>query len=163
MEVLYNKVLEYAELTGSETVVDLYCGLGTITLFLAKKAKKVYGIEVVSEAIADARVNAQINNIYNVEFIEGAAEKIMPDMVKKGIKPDIIVVDPPRRGCHERTLEAITTVYPTKVIYVSCNPATLARDLRYLEDRGFKTIKVQPVDMFPQTHHVECVVLITRM
>ncbi|HHX22858.1 MAG TPA: 23S rRNA (uracil(1939)-C(5))-methyltransferase RlmD [Thermoanaerobacterales bacterium] len=163
VEVLYNKVLEYAELTGSETVVDLYCGLGTITLFLAKKAKKVYGIEVVSEAIADARVNAQINNIYNVEFIEGAAEKIMPDMVKKGIKPDIIVVDPPRRGCHERTLEAITTVYPTKVIYVSCNPATLARDLRYLEDRGFKTIKVQPVDMFPQTHHVECVTLMSRV
>ena len=154
MEALYKKTLEYAGLTGSETVIDLYCGIGTISLFLAKKAKRVYGIEVVSQAIDDARINAEINGIDNVEFIEGAAEKVMPKIAERGIKPDVIVVDPPRRGCDEKTLEAIARVSPDRVVYVSCNPATLARDLRYLEDRGYKTEEVQPVDMFPQTHHV---------
>lgn len=162
MEALYKKTLEYAGLTGSETVIDLYCGIGTISLFLAKKAKRVYGIEVVSQAIDDARINAEINGIDNVEFIEGAAEKVMPKIAERGIKPDVIVVDPPRRGCDEKTLEAIARVSPDRVVYVSCNPATLARDLRYLEDRGYKTEEVQPVDMFPQTHHVECVVKVQR-
>ncbi len=163
MEALYKKTLEYAGLTGSETVIDLYCGIGTISLFLAKKAKRVYGIEVVSQAIDDARINAEINGIDNVGFIEGAAEKVMPKIAERGIKPDVIVVDPPRRGCDEKTLEAIARVSPDRVVYVSCNPATLARDLRYLEDRGYKTEEVQPVDMFPQTHHVECVIKIQRV
>ncbi|HHV17636.1 MAG TPA: 23S rRNA (uracil(1939)-C(5))-methyltransferase RlmD [Thermoanaerobacterales bacterium] len=163
MEALYKKTLEYAGLTGSETVIDLYCGIGTISLFLAKKAKRVYGIEVVSQAIDDARINAEINGIDNVGFIEGAAEKVMPKIAERGIKPDVIVVDPPRRGCDEKTLEAIARVSPDRVVYVSCNPATLARDLRYLEDRGYKTEEVQPVDMFPQTHHVECVIEIQKV
>ena len=124
-------------------------------------AKRVYGIEVVSQAIEDARINAEINDIDNVEFIKGAAEKIMPEMAERGIKPDVIAVDPPRRGCDEKTLEAIVKVSPNRIVYVSCNPATLARDLRYLEDRGYETEKVQPVDMFPHTHHVESIILMT--
>lgn len=163
VEVLYDKALEYAELTGSETVLDLYCGIGTITLFLARRAKKVYGIEVVPEAISDAKYNAEMNGIHNVEFIQGAAEVVMPEMAEKGIKADVIVVDPPRRGCDEKTLDAIIKASPDRIVYVSCNPATLARDLRYLEDRGYKTEKVQPVDMFPHTSHVECVVLMSRV
>lgn len=163
VKVLYDKALEYARLTGREIVIDLYCGIGTITLFLAKRAKKVYGIEVVPQAVADARVNAKINGIDNVEFIEGTAEKIMPEMVEQGIKPDVIVVDPPRRGCDEKTLDAMVKALPDRIVYVSCNPATLARDLRYLEDRGYKTEKVQPIDMFPQTMHVECCVLMTNV
>ncbi|NLZ51950.1 MAG: 23S rRNA (uracil(1939)-C(5))-methyltransferase RlmD, partial [Thermoanaerobacteraceae bacterium] len=162
VKTLYDKALEYAQLTGSETVIDLYCGIGTITLFLAKRAKKVYGIEVVPEAISDAIYNAKMNGIDNVEFIQGAAETIMPELAAKGIKPDVIVVDPPRRGCDEKTLAAMVKVLPDRIVYVSCNPATLARDLRYLEDRGYKTEKVQPVDMFPQTAHVECVTLMSR-
>ena len=163
VKVLYNKAVEYAQLTGSETVIDLYCGIGTITLFLAKKAKKVYGIEVVPEAISDAIYNAEINGIDNVEFIQGTAETIMPEMAARGIRPDVIVVDPPRRGCDQKTLDAMVKTSPERIVYVSCNPATLARDLRYLEDRGYKTEKVQPVDMFPQSHHVECVTLMSRV
>ena len=163
MEVLYNKALEYAGLTGNETVIDLYCGIGTITLFLAKRAKKVYGIEIVPQAIADAKYNAKMNGFDNVEFIQGAAETIMPKMAAEGIKPDVIVIDPPRRGCDETTLDAMVKASPDRIVYVSCNPATLARDLRYLEDRGYKTQKVQPIDMFPQTHHVETITLITRI
>lgn len=162
VEVLYNKALEYAGLTGNETVIDLYCGIGTITLFLAKRAKKVYGIEIVPQAIADAKYNAEMNGFDNVEFIQGAAETIMPKMAAEGIKPDVIVIDPPRRGCDETTLDAMVKASPDRIVYVSCNPATLARDLRYLEDRGYKTQKVQPIDMFPQTHHVECVAIIQR-
>jgi len=163
VKVLYDKALEYAQLTGNETVVDLYCGIGTITLFLAKKAKKVYGIEVVQEAISDAKYNAEMNGIDNVEFIQGEAETIMPEMAERGIKTDVIVVDPPRRGCDEKTLEAIIKTSPDRIVYVSCNPATLARDLRYLEDRGYKTKKVQPIDMFPHSHHVECVTLMSNV
>lgn len=161
VEVLYNKALEYAGLTGKETVIDLYCGIGTITLFLAKRAKKVYGIEVVSQAVADARVNAKINGIDNAEFIEGAAEKIMLEIAAKGIKPDVIVIDPPRRGCDEKTLQAMIKASPNRIVYVSCNPATLARDLRYLENQGYKTEKVQPVDMFPSTSHVESIIMMS--
>lgn len=163
VKTLYDKALEYAQLTGSETVIDLYCGIGTITLFLANKAKRVYGIEVVPEAISDAIYNAKMNGIDNVEFIQGAAETIMPELAAKGIKPDVIVVDPPRRGCDEKTLAAMVKVLPDRIVYVSCNPATLARDLRYLEDRGYKTAKVQPVDMFPQSYHVECLALMLRL
>lgn len=162
VEVLYDKALEYSEITGKETVIDAYCGIGSITLFLAKKAKKVYGIEIVPEAVKDARHNAKINNIDNAEFLEGQAEKIMPKLAAQGIKPDVVVVDPPRKGCDEALLKAIIDMAPKRVVYVSCNPSTLARDLRYLEDRGYKTGEVQPVDMFPHTPHVETVVLLSH-
>ncbi|WP_343059878.1 23S rRNA (uracil(1939)-C(5))-methyltransferase RlmD [Saccharibacillus deserti] len=161
-EVLYGKTLEYAGLTGQETVIDAYCGIGTISLFLAQKAKRVYGVEIVKEAIEDARKNAEINGITNAEFEVGASEDVIPRWREQGITPDVIVVDPPRKGCDIRLLETIIEMKPERVVYVSCNPATLARDLRVLEDGGFKTVKVQPVDMFPQTVHVEAVALLTR-
>ncbi|CQR47329.1 23S rRNA (uracil-C(5))-methyltransferase RlmCD [Paraliobacillus sp. PM-2] len=157
---LYNKALEYAQLTGEETVIDAYCGIGTISLFLAQQAKKVYGVEVVGEAIADAKENAKLNQMENAEFVVGQAEKVMPWWTAQGLKPDVIVVDPPRKGCDEALLEAMLTMKPERIVYVSCNPSTLARDLRILEDGGYKTKEVQPVDMFPQTNHVECVALI---
>lgn len=163
VEVLYSKALEFAELKGHEIVIDAYCGIGTISLFLAKNAKKVYGIEVISQAIQDARLNARLNGIENVGFIEGAAEDVMCEFVKQGIKPDVIVMDPPRRGCDEKLLDAAVTMKPKRMVYVSCNPATLARDLRFLEDRGYKTQKVQPIDMFPHTYHVECVTLMSKV
>ncbi|MDO3412577.1 23S rRNA (uracil(1939)-C(5))-methyltransferase RlmD [Saccharibacillus sp. CPCC 101409] len=161
-EVLYGKTLEYAGLTGSETVIDAYCGIGTISLFLAQKAKRVYGVEIVKEAIEDARKNAVLNGIENAEFEVGASEDVIPRWKEQGITPDVIVVDPPRKGCDIRLLETILEMKPERVVYVSCNPATLARDLRVLEDGGFKTVKVQPVDMFPQTVHVEAVALLVR-
>jgi 23S rRNA (uracil1939-C5)-methyltransferase len=154
---LYDKALEYANLTGQETVIDAYCGIGTISLFLAKHAKKVFGVEIVPEAIDDAKNNAKLNGIDNAEFFVGAAEKVMSWWKAQGLKPDVVVVDPPRKGCDEELLQAIIEMKPKKVVYVSCNPSTLARDLRILEDGGFKTVEVQPVDMFPQTSHVECV------
>jgi len=154
-KVLYDKTLEYADLSGNETVIDAYCGIGTISLFLAKKAKKVYGVEIVPEAIEDARKNAALNEITNVEFEVGEAETVIPNWYKQGITADTLVVDPPRKGCDENLLKTIAAMKPKKVVYVSCNPATLARDLRYLEDNGYKTVEVQPVDMFPQTMHVE--------
>lgn len=162
-KVLYDKALEYAQLTGSETVIDAYCGIGTISLFLAQQAKKVYGVEVVGQAIADAKRNARLNGIENAEFFVGEAEKVIPWWHKQGIRADVIVVDPPRKGCGEALLQTIIEMKPKRVVYVSCNPATLARDLRILEDGGFETKEVQPVDMFPQTSHVECVVLMSRV
>ncbi|EIT84103.1 putative RNA methyltransferase [Fictibacillus macauensis ZFHKF-1] len=156
-KVLYEKALQYAKLTGSETVIDAYCGIGTISLFLAQQAKQVYGVEIVPEAIEDARRNAELNNITNAQFAVGASEDILPQWKKQGITPDVIVVDPPRKGCDDALLQTIIEMKPQRVVYVSCNPATLARDLRVLEDGGFKTVEVQPVDMFPQTTHVECV------
>ncbi|MBE3569463.1 MAG: 23S rRNA (uracil(1939)-C(5))-methyltransferase RlmD [Bacillales bacterium] len=156
-KVLYDKALEYAELKGDETVIDAYCGIGTISLFLAKKAKKVYGVEIVPEAIEDAKKNAERNGITNAEFAAGKAEEVIPEWYKRGIKADVLVVDPPRKGCDPALLDTILQMKPKKVVYVSCNPATLARDLRILEDGGYKTTKVQPVDMFPQTGHVEAV------
>lgn len=162
-KVLYDQALAYAGLTGEETVIDAYCGIGTISLFLAQKAKKVYGVEIVPEAIDDARRNAQINGMTNVEFGVGEAEKVIPNWYKEGIKADVLVVDPPRKGCDESLLQTIIDMKPKKVVYVSCNPATLARDLRILEDGGYQTIEVQPVDMFPQTVHVELVALMSRV
>ncbi|PLR99235.1 23S rRNA (uracil(1939)-C(5))-methyltransferase RlmD [Bacillus sp. T33-2] len=156
-KVLYDKVLEYAGLTGEETVIDAYCGIGTISLFLAQKAKKVYGVEIVPEAIEDAKRNAELNGIANAEFAAGAAEAVIPKWYKDGIKAGVLVVDPPRKGCDEALLQTIIEMKPKKVVYVSCNPATLARDLRILEDGGYRTVEVQPVDMFPQTTHVEAV------
>lgn len=154
---LYEKALEYAAIEDTDTVVDAYCGIGTISLFLAQKAKKVYGVEVVPEAINDAKMNAKLNGITNAEFVVGEAEKVMPWWKAQGLNPDVIVVDPPRKGCEVDFLEAMIAMEPKRIVYVSCNPSTLARDLRILEDGGYETKEVQPVDMFPQTNHIECV------
>ncbi len=156
-KVLYEKALEYADLSGEEKVIDAYCGIGTISLFLAQKAKEVFGVEIVPEAIEDAKRNAAINGITNAEFAVGKAEEVIPDWYKKGNTADVLVVDPPRKGCDEALLQTILSMKPRKVVYVSCNPGTLARDLRILEDGGYKTAEVQPVDMFPQTMHCEAV------
>jgi 23S rRNA (uracil1939-C5)-methyltransferase len=161
--VLYEKALEYANLSGEENVIDAYCGIGTISLFLAQKARKVFGVEIVPEAIEDAKRNAALNGITNAEFAVGEAETVIPKWYKEGNVADVLVVDPPRKGCDEALLQTIIEMKPKKVVYVSCNPATLARDLRILEDGGYKTVEVQPVDMFPQTTHVECVVQLTIM
>ncbi|MGE5630478.1 MAG: 23S rRNA (uracil(1939)-C(5))-methyltransferase RlmD [Caulobacteraceae bacterium] len=161
-EVLYSKALEYADLKGDETVFDAYCGIGTISLFLSKKARKVYGVEIVSQAIDNAKENARLNGIRNASFIVGESETIIPEMYDRGIKADVIVVDPPRKGCDEKLLEVIAQMSPERVVYVSCNPATLARDLKYLSERGYRVKEIQPVDMFPQTSHVESIVLMTN-
>ncbi len=161
-EVLYSKALEYADLKGDEVVFDAYCGIGTISLFLSKKAKKVYGVEIVEQAIENAKENAKLNDIRNAEFIVGESETVIPKMYKEGIKADVIVVDPPRKGCDERLLEVIAQMGPERVVYVSCNPATLARDLKFLAERGYCIKEIQPVDMFPQTTHTEVVVRMER-
>lgn len=161
-EVLYNKAVEYAGLSGQETVIDAYCGTGTITLFLARKAKKVYGIEIVEPAIRDARYNAQTNQISNVEFIVGDAIDVMPRIFKQGVQPQVIVVDPPRAGCDKKVLETFAAMQPERIVYVSCNPSSLARDLAFLDECGYKTTEIQPVDMFSHTYHVECCVCLER-
>ncbi|KNY29547.1 23S rRNA (uracil(1939)-C(5))-methyltransferase RlmD [Pseudobacteroides cellulosolvens] len=155
--VLYGKALQYAKLTGNEVVYDLYCGTGTISLFLARKAKRVYGIEIVADAIKDAVKNAEINGIKNAEFIVGEAENV--ELTQKA---DVVVLDPPRKGCDEKLLATLVDMGPKRIVYVSCNPSTLARDLKYLAENGFEVREVQPVDMFPHTAHVECVVRIQR-
>lgn len=162
-ERLYKQALAYADLHGTETVIDAYCGTGTITLFLAQKARKVYGIEIVQPAIFDARKNARDNNVKNAEFIVGDATTVMPALYKQGIRPDVVVVDPPRAGCTETVLRTFANMKPQRIVYVSCNPATLARDLAILKDLGYITKEVQPVDLFPQTSHVETVVLLSRV
>lgn len=156
-KVLYDKALEFANIGSDDIVVDAYCGIGTISLFLAQKAKKVYGIEIVPDAIADAKKNAALNGITNAEFTVGQAEKVMPEWKAQGLTPDVIVVDPPRKGCEVDFLQAMIDMEPKRIVYVSCNPSTLARDLRILEDGGYVTKEVQPVDMFPSTNHVEAV------
>ena len=156
-KVLYDKALEYAQLTGSETVIDAYCGIGTISLFLAQRAQHVYGVEIVPEAISDAKRNARLNKMENVDFAVGEAEKVIPWWYAQGVRANVIVVDPPRKGCDQALLDTMIKMKPERVVYVSCNPATLARDLRILEDGGFKTVEVQPVDMFPHTNHCEAV------
>ncbi|MCW3489475.1 23S rRNA (uracil(1939)-C(5))-methyltransferase RlmD [Dethiobacter alkaliphilus] len=161
-EVLYNKALEYANLSGTETVFDLYCGIGTISLFLARKAAKVVGVESVEAAVHDARENAKVNNIENAEFHTGTAETVVPRLFKQDYHADVVVVDPPRKGCDEKLLATIAAMRPQRVVYVSCNPATLARDLKYLQQNGYNPIEAQPVDMFPHTSHVETVVLLER-
>lgn len=156
-EVLYGQALEYAQLTGDETVIDAYCGIGTISLFLAQKAKFVMGVEIVPQAIEDAKRNAELNGFSNTLFEAGPAEQVIPRWYKEGKTADVLVVDPPRKGCDEQLLQTILKQRPGRVVYVSCNPATLARDLRILEDGGYRTKEVQPVDMFPQTTHCEAV------
>lgn len=163
-KVLYEKALEFAELTGNEIVWDLYCGIGTISLFLAKKAKRVYGVEIVPQAIEDAKQNALRNGIDNAEFFVGAAEEVLPEKYRESggsMRADVIVVDPPRKGCEEALLQTIVDMGPKRVVYVSCDPATLARDVKYLEEKGYRLVKAQPVDMFPMTVHVETVVLLS--
>ena len=161
-EVLYKTVRDFAELRGNETVIDAYCGTGTIGLFLAKSARKIFGVEVVSSAAADAKKNARENNIRNAEFFVGDAVKVLPKIFAAGTYAEVVVVDPPRAGCDKKVLETFAAVKPEKIIYVSCNPATLARDLKILDELGYVTKKIQPVDMFPFTSHVECVAQIVR-
>ena len=157
-EKLYSLALEYAGLTGNETVWDLYCGIGTISLFLAGKAKQVYGVEIVPQAIEDAKENARINGIANAEFYVGKAEEVLPDKYKKeGIYADVIVVDPPRKGCDDKCLETILAMQPARIVYVSCDSATLARDLRVLADGGYEVKRVRGVDQFGGTVHVETI------
>lgn len=171
-EKLYSKALECAGLTGNETVWDLYCGIGTISLFMAAKARKVYGVEIVPQAIEDAKNNARLNNIDNAEFFVGKAEEVVPafyeelsrkaangdEEAKRGIHPDVVVVDPPRKGCEETLLETVVKMSPKRMVYVSCDSATLARDLKFMEEHGYKVEKVQAVDQFGNTVHVETVV-----
>lgn len=161
-EVLYGKALEYANLTGNEEVFDAYCGTGTITLFLSQKAKKVYGVEIIPQAIDNAWINAKENKVDNVEFFVGESEVVIPDLINKGVKADVVVVDPPRKGCDKKLLDAITNIDAKKIVYVSCDPSTLGRDLQVLEENGYKTLEVQPVDMFPNTAHIENVALLIK-
>ena len=160
---LYAKALEYADLHGEETVWDLYCGIGTISLFLAQKAKFVRGVEIVPAAIENAKENAKLNGLENTEFFVGKAEEVLPREYKKnGVYADVIVVDPPRKGCDETLLETMVEMNPERIVYVSCDSATLARDLKYLCERGYELRKVCPVDQFGMTVHVETVVLLSK-
>ena len=179
-EKLYSLALSYAGLTGKETVWDLYCGIGTISLFLAGEAKKVCGVEIIHQAIEDARENARRNGIENAEFFVGKAEEVLPEFYgrkdavshstgsaeqgREGmLHPDVIVVDPPRKGCDEMCLDTMLKMAPDRIVYVSCDSATLARDLRILCDGGYELKRVRPVDMFPQTVHVETVCLLSKL
>ena len=169
-EKLYGLALEYADLKGDETVWDLYCGIGTISLFLAQNAKQVYGVEIIPQAIEDARKNAQINGIENAKFYVGKAEEVLPGYYADYAKAhpgeqahaDVIVVDPPRKGCEESLLETMVQMQPERIVYVSCDSATLARDLKYLCGNGYELVKVRAVDQFSQTVHVETVVRLQR-
>lgn len=163
---LYEQAMLYADLKGNEIVWDLYCGIGTISLFLAQKAKKVYGVEIVPQAIEDARKNAEMNGITNAEFFVGAAEDVLPQKYKESgdkMRADVIVVDPPRAGCARGLLEVIVRMQPERVVYVSCDPATLARDVKFLEENGFRFVKGRGVDQFGMGGHVECVVLLSKV
>ncbi|EGO2802166.1 23S rRNA (uracil(1939)-C(5))-methyltransferase RlmD [Enterococcus faecalis] len=161
-EVMYQKVKEYAALTGNEIVVDAYCGIGTIGLTLAQDAKQVYGIEVIEEAVKDAENNAKLNNIENATFTAGLAEELLPKLVENGLQPDVVVVDPPRKGLDGQLVNTLIETQPERIVYVSCNPATLARDIALLTEGGYEAKEIQPVDNFPQTTHVETIVLIQR-
>lgn len=172
-EKLYGLAVEYAGLTGKETVWDLYCGIGTISLFMAQKAKQVYGVEIIPQAIEDARENARCNGITNAEFYVGKAEEVLPEFYEKAsakqdfsdtdmMHPDVIVVDPPRKGCDERCLETMLAMHPERIVYVSCDSATLARDLKILCEGGYELKRVRPVDQFGQTVHVETVCLLSQ-
>jgi len=160
---LYKKVLEYADIRTNETIYDLYTGTGTIANFIASKCKKVIGIESVPEAIEDAKINSEINNINNTTFFVGDMKNILnDDFISINGKPDTIILDPPRAGVHDKVINVIRKAAANKIVYVSCNPATQARDISLLTDM-YDVIKIQPVDMFPQTHHVENIILLTRV
>ena len=161
-EKLYEKAAEYSGLTGTETVLDLYCGTGTIGLSMAKNAGKIIGVEVIPEAVLDAKINAKQNNIMNAEFICEDAAKAAELLLKEGVTPDVIILDPPRKGCEPALIETVVNLSPKRIVYVSCDPATLARDLSIFDKSGYSAIKAAPFDMFPRTGHVECVVLMVR-
>lgn len=158
-EILYSKAIEFANLTKDETILDLYCGIGTIGIFASEKVKKVYGIEIVEDAVKDAIENAKLNDIKNIEFLCGDVEKTLEEVLNRSGKPDVIFVDPPRRGLDNVTISDILKTNTHKVIYISCNPATMVRDLKMLEEK-YEVKKIQPVDMFPYTSHVECIAVI---
>ena len=162
-EKLYEKAIEFAQLSKEDVCLDLYCGIGTISLLAAKNAKKIYGVELVEQSIKDAKLNAEANKIDNVEFYSGKVEKVLPMLYKQNVKADVIIVDPPRKGCEIEVLKAIKNIAPKRVVYVSCNPASLVRDLKILQDDGFKIEKVQPVDMFCNSVHVETCCLLSRI
>ncbi|MDP2859347.1 MAG: 23S rRNA (uracil(1939)-C(5))-methyltransferase RlmD [Bacillota bacterium] len=160
---LYAQALEYAGLTRTTTAVDIYSGIGTITLFLARSCRQAFGIEEVTRAVADAKQNARLNGIENVRFLTGRAERVLPRFLQgRGVKPDVVVLDPPRKGCEEGVLGTVVKMRPGRIVYVSCYPATLARDLAILQRSGYRAVETQPVDMFPQTNHVESCTLVVR-
>lgn len=161
-EVLYQEAIKAAQLKSTDVVIDAYCGIGTIGICLANQVKHVYGVEVVESAIQMARDNAKLNQLTNLTFEVGKAETLMSQWIKAGIKPNVIIVDPPRKGLDSTFIEAAVNVKPRSIVYVSCNPATLARDLKLFASKGYETKYIQPVDMFPQTVHVECVALIEK-
>ena len=161
-EKLYTTAIEFADIKKDDVCFDIYCGIGTISLMAAKHARKVYGVEIVEQSIINAKENAVRNNIKNAEFFAGKAEVVLPRLYKKNIKADVVIVDPPRKGCEKEVIDTIIDMKPNKVVYVSCNPSTLARDIKMLEEGGYILKKVQPVDQFPWTHHVETVIMMTR-
>lgn len=161
-EVLYQQAIDAAGLTGKETVIDAYSGIGTISLAVAKHAKQVYGVEIVPEAVADAKINAKLNGLTNVDFTVGEAEKLMTQWEADGLAADVVIVDPPRKGLAKEFIDALGKMKTPKLVYVSCNPATLTRDIALLQEYGFKATETQPVDMFPQTTHIESVTVLTR-
>ena len=161
-EILYNKAIEYANLSGKERVMDAYCGIGTIGIIASDKAKEVIGVELNTDAIRDARSNAKTNNVKNINFYNADAGEFMLQLASNKEKIDVVLMDPPRAGSDEVFLKSVVTLSPEKVVYVSCNPETLARDLQYLTNKGYKTKAIQPVDMFPFTEHVECVCYLTK-
>lgn len=161
--VLYKEILKYAGLTGTESVLDAYCGIGVLSLMLARKARFVFGIEYLPEAFQDARENVALNNINNVQFILGRTEKVLPELINQGFKFDVAVLDPPRSGCEPSVLKNIANAMIKRVVYVSYNPGTLAHDLKLLSEYGYKIIEIQPVDLRPQTHFVECVAKLERV
>ncbi|MEX1377823.1 MAG: 23S rRNA (uracil(1939)-C(5))-methyltransferase RlmD [Eubacteriales bacterium] len=159
---LYEIVRDCCSLEGDETIFDLYCGVGTIGMYVAKDAKKVYGIESVVDAVEDAQKNAKRNNVRNIEFLKGDCEKMLPSLLNSEIYPDVAIIDPPRKGCSNKFLDVLSKTECKRIVYVSCNPATLARDAKILSDRGYNVEKIQPVDMFPHTYHVECVCFLSK-
>lgn len=161
-EEVYRTAAEYAALTGKETVLDLYCGIGTVGLSMADRAKKLIGVEVIPQAVEDAKINAACNRLDNTEFLCGDAGKISAILAKRGERPEVILLDPPRKGCDTNTLDAVLKMNPDRIVYISCNHATAARDARLLCDKGYELIKYKPMDMFPRTGHVETVVLLSK-
>ena len=160
--VLYNQALACARLTGREQVLDTYCGVGAISLYLARRALHVLGMEISPAAVADAREYAALNQITNATFLEGEVEKSLPRTLRQGVRPDLLILAPPRRGCRKPVLDALAAYPVPRIIYISCDPGTLARDLAALAGSGYRVDEVQPVDMFPHTHHVECIVRLNR-
>ena len=158
--VLYEKTKEYLDVDKEDIVLDLYCGIGSISIYIANHVKRVYGVEIAEESIKDARTNARLNKINNIEFITGKAEETLPYLITRGVEANKVIVDPPRKGCDKRVLDAIISIKPERIVYVSCNPTTLARDLKILVENGYMVKEVQPVDMFPHTAHIESVTLL---